>query len=80
MIKPIPTLEVRPRFVVTIAFPNPEARTNAYNGFDRDEAVRIANFWDERVNTWIHEVKPPTDALSLAMARFDNLIEWTKHA
>lgn len=41
---------------------------------DYDEAVRKANFWDERMTTWLIEERPPRGALAVALWRFNYLI------
>lgn len=51
----------------------PGSLTEVYRGRDLVKAESIANFWDERVNTYITHPSPPTTPLDLALDKLDQL-------
>lgn len=68
-------------YEVTTTFDGGKTRVNVYRGSDRDEAVRITEFWDARQDTWFSDLsKLPQDALSVANRKFDALAEYIKTA
>lgn len=72
-------LDERPTYAVETEL-GPGMRVNVYRGHDREEAHRIANFWDERVNTYITEERPPRELSAYLNWRFDQLQKWIRVA
>lgn len=65
----------RERYIVEVEF-KPGVRTNVYHGNNREEAVRLTNFWDERLNTFLTDHGPDRrTALERANDAFDEAIE-----
>lgn len=58
---------------IAVVIGTPGWPTYVYRGRNRAEAERIANFWDERTDTYI--VEPPKGALAVALFKLDWLIE-----
>jgi len=69
-------VDMRPRHVVTTG----HLHTVIYDGHNRERAIEIANFWDERQDTWLETIAPPTNPLARAMWRFDRLQELIANA
>ena len=55
-----------------------------YRGDNRDEAVRVCNFWDEKQDTYFNDVRQsgaqPSTPLEIAMTKFDVAIDMLLHA
>lgn len=45
-----------------------------------ETAVKTANFWDERMDTFLIEERPPKTALEVALWRFDYCIKALEEA
>lgn len=68
-------------YAVESTFDKGQTWTNVYKGQDREEAVRIANFWDEKVDTHFFDFNNlPQDAMSVANRKFDALEAYLKTA
>lgn len=69
----------QPEWLVEIETGSAKVRTNVYRGTDKAEALRLTEFWDERVNTYLTEpTRKPNDYLSVAMRKFNALKEYVE--